>query len=350
MASAPDLTENVELAIGGTRFGGWTGVSVVLALDAISGAFRLSLSTKDDAAGASIAIAPDDRCQLKIGGETVIDGWVDAVSPAIGAQEHGIEVDGRDRTGDLADCSAIHKPGSWTRARLEQISADLVKPFGLKVTVDASTGAPIAKFALQQGETVQAAIERLLRFRGLIAIPSPTGDLVITTPTKAAPVAVLELGVNIKDARGRFDHRERYSDYIVKGQAQGDDDRNGKTVSQIRGEAKDAGVRRYRPLLLVAEDQSDGASAQTRAKYEAGVRAGRSKGVEIVVAGWRVAPGGQLWRPNLRVRVKCAAAGFADDVLLITAVTLTKDEGGSVATLSCAPPEAMAQLAEKEKA
>ncbi|RSU57187.1 phage baseplate assembly protein [Sphingobium yanoikuyae] len=348
MADLPDLSEKVELAIGGKLFGGWTGVSVSLALDAISGAFSLSLATKDDASGAPIAIAPDDRCQLRIAGEVVIDGWVDAVAPSISAQEHRVQVDGRDKTGDLADCSAIYKAGSWSNAKLETIAAALVRPFGISVTAQASTGAAIRKFAIQQGETVQAAIERLLRFRGLIAVASATGDLIITTPATGAPIAALELGINIKSANGRRDHRERFSDYVVKGQAQGDDQRHGKAASQVRGEAKDAGVRRYRPLLIVAEDQADTASAVTRAKFEAGVRAGRSKGVEIVVAGWRVAPKGQLWRPNLRVRVKCAPAGFPDDVLLITAVVLRKDSEGTTATLTCAPPEAMAQLVEKE--
>lgn len=348
--ATPDLSEKVELAIGGRLFGGWTGVTISLALDAISGAFALSLSTRDDAAGAPMAVAPDDRCQLRIGGEAVIDGWVDAVGPSINANEHGIQVDGRDKTGDLADCSAIHKPGSWSNARLETIATELARPFGVAVTAAVSTGAPIRKFALQQGETVQAAIERLLRFRGLIAIASASGDLIITTPSTAAPVATLALGFNIKSANGRFDHRERFSDYIVKGQAQGDDQRSGKAASQVRGEARDAGVRRYRPLLIVAEDQADTASAGTRAKFEAGVRAGRSKGVEIVVAGWRVAPRGQLWRPNMRVRVQCAAAGFPDDILLVTAVVLKKDGEGTTATLTCAPPEAMAQLPEKEAA
>jgi len=345
----PDLTETVELAIGGKRYAGWTEVRVMRALDQMSGSFSLGLSWKDDAAGQPIAIAPDDRCQLKIGGETLIDGWVDAVFPEISPDGHSIRVEGRDKSGDLADCSAIHKPGSWAKAKVEQIAADIAKPFGVAVTAKASTGAAIRKFALQQGETVAAALERLLRFRGLLAVPTATGDLEIITPDTGAPVATLALGVNIKAATGRQDHRERYSDYIVKGQAHGDDERHGKTVSQIKGEAKDAGVRRYRPLLIMAEDQSDGASAATRAKFEAGVRAGRSRGADISVAGWRTAPGGALWRPNRRVRVQCASIHIADEVMLVSAVTFTKSEfDGTVTTLTVCPPEAWTQLPQKE--
>lgn len=344
------LSETVELAIGGRRFGGWTDITVQLALDAVSGAFSLTLASKEEAAGPLMSVEPDDRCKLMIGGETVIDGWVDAVLPGFDSTSHAIAVSGRDRTGDLADCSAIHKPGSWTNARLEEIAAALAAPFGVGVTAQASTGAAIRKFALQQGETVQSAIERLLRFRGLIAVAGASGDLVITTPSTAAPVATLATGVNIKSASGRKDHSERYSDYVVKAQAQGDDQRHGKASSQVRGEAKDSGVRRYRPLLIVAEEQGDGASAQTRARFEAGVRAGRARGVEIIVAGWRIAAGGALWRPNMRARVQCAQAGFADDVLLVTGVALTKDADGTTARLTLAPPEALAQLPPKEAA
>ncbi|WP_303763539.1 phage baseplate assembly protein [Sphingobium yanoikuyae] len=349
MADADIIAEKVELAINGKLYAGWTEVSVTRAIDAMCGAFRLSLSSKDDAAGQLLVIAPDDRCQLKIGGEIVIDGWVDAVSPAIDGESHGITVEGRDKTGDLADCSAIHKPGSWRNVTLEVIASALTKPFGVTVTAKASTGAAIRKFAIQQGETVADAIGRLLRFRGLIAVPTASGDLEITTPDAGAPVATLELGINIKSAEGRADHRERYSDYVVKGQAHGDDERHGKTVSQIKGEAKDSGVRRYRPLLLVAEEQSDGASAGARAKFEAGVRAGRARGAQIKVLGWRVAPGGALWRPNSRVRVRCAEIAMADEVMLVAAVTFSKSDGeGTIATLSIAPPGAFAQLAEKE--
>ena len=350
MADAPAITEKVELSINGKLYAGWTEVSVTLAIDAMCGAFRLTLSSKDDAAGQMLAIAADDRCQLKIGGEVVVDGWVDAVSPSIDEGSHQISVEGRDKTADLIDCSAIHKPGSWRNVKLEVIAAELAKPFGVTVTAKASTGAPIAKFALQQGETVSAALERLLRFRGLMAVPTATGDLQIMTPDAGAPVATLELGINIKSAGGRTDHRERYSDYVVKGQAQGSDEKHGKTVSQIKGEAKDAGVRRYRPLLIMAEEQSDGASAIARAKFEAGVRAGRARSADIRVLGWRVSPGGALWRPNSRVRVRCAPIGMVDEVMLIAAVTFAKSDGeGTVATLSIAPPAAFAQLAEKEK-
>lgn len=350
VAETAKAAEKVELSIGGSLYSGWKSIAIARSLDQVTGTFQLGLAWKGAANDAEFPINPGDRCQVLIAGEPVIDGWIDAVEPSIDGAEHAIGVTGRDRTGDLADCSAIHKPGSWRNVKLEAIAAELAAPFGISVTAKASTGKPIVRFALQQGETVQAAIERLLRFRGLLMAPAPGGNLEIITPDNGAPVATLELGVNVKAVRVRLDGSQRFSDYLIKGQSAGNNEKHGKTVSQIKGTATDAGVTRHRPLLIVAEDQGDGASLATRAKFEAGVRAGKSTSADITVAGWRVSAGGKLWDRNMPVRVKCAAAKLPDQKMLVTAVTYQKDDSGTTATLTVMPPGAWKQLAESERA
>ena len=93
--------------------------------------------------------------------------------------------------------------------------------------------------------------------RGLLVVSTATGDLEIATP------AVHGDAVRIVEGRQPLSlavsHRvdERFSRYIVKGQAAGTDARNGKAASQPSAEASDPGVARYRPLLVTAEDQAD---------------------------------------------------------------------------------------------
>ena len=342
------LAERVELAIGGKLYAGWTDVTIERRLDAMSGQFTLTLASKEKSDAAEFPVHEGDRCEVRIAGEVVINGWVDAVSVSIDSNDHSVTVAGRDRSGDLADCSAMNKPGSWTNAMLEAIAADLASPFGISVTARVSTGAAIRKFALQQGESVQAAIDRLLRFRGLIAVPTATGDIEITTPQDSAPVAVLALGKNIVSIEVSHDSRERFSDYLIKGQAAGSDDASGKTVSAMSGDAQDKGVARYRPLLIVAEEQGTAQSLKTRAAFEAGVRAGRGVTAEVTLLGWRVVPKGALWRPNVQVRVQCGPAQLPDDIMLVSAITLKKGEDGTFAVLTANPPGAWAQLAEPE--
>jgi prophage tail gpP-like protein len=349
VAETAKITETVELSIGGKRYTVWTQVAASRSLDAISGTFNLTLSAKTETGGANVEGKTGDRCKLVLAGTTVVNGWVDAIEISIDANSHSFSVRGRDLTGDLADCSAIHKPGSWRNVRIEAIASELTKPFGVKVIAKASTGAALAKFALQQGETVQAALERLMRFRGLIMVANADGDLEITTPGTGAPVATLELGVNIMSIAASFDDSQRFSDYLIKGQAAGDDHKHGKIVSQIRGEATDAGVMRHRPLLIVAEEQGDGASLSTRAKFEAGVRAGKSKTATVEALGWRPAAGAPIWAPNTLVTVKAADVRLADEKMLVTAVNYTAGDGGTKATLTVMPPGAWKQLAEGGK-
>jgi prophage tail gpP-like protein len=349
VAETAKITETIELSIGGKVYSVWTQVNVTRSLDAISGAFNLTLSGKTETGGVNVEVKPGDRCKVSLGGTVVINGWVDAADVSIDLASHSVSIRGRDLTGDLADCSAIHKPGSWRNARIEAIASELTRPFGVKVTAKTSTGAALAKFALQQGETVQAALERLMRFRGLIMVASADGSLEITTPGTGAPVATLELGVNIKSIAASFDDSQRFSSYLIKGQAPGNDHKHGKTVSQIRGDATDAGVTRYRPMLIVAEEQGDGASLSTRAKFEAGVRAGKSKTATIEALGWRPAAGAPIWAPNTLVKVKAADVRLADETMLVTAVDYSKGEGGTTARLTVMPPGAWKQLAEGGK-
>ncbi|MEO6217768.1 MAG: phage baseplate assembly protein [Sphingomonas sp.] len=347
-AETDKLAEKVELAIGGKLYAGWQSVSITRSLESLSGSFSLSLAYKATTADAELEINAGDKCRVLVGGEPVIDGWVDAVERSISGDDHAITVTGRDRTADLADCSAVHKPGSWSNVKLETIASELAKPFGVSVTAKASTGKPIAKFALQQGETVQAAIERLLRFRGLLMTPTADGNLQIITPDSGAPAATLEHGVNILSGSSKLDDSQRFSDYLIKGQAKGDNHKHGKTVSQIKGDATDPGVTRHRPMLIVAEEQGDGASLAVRAKWEAGVRAGKAVSAEISVLGWRVSAGGKLWAPNLPVRVKSAPLKLADRQMIVTAVSFTKSDSGTTAALTLMPPGAWAQLAAPE--
>ncbi|WP_448660294.1 phage baseplate assembly protein [Sphingomonas sp. CJ99] len=344
---ASRLAEPVALAIGGRLFGGWTSVSITRSIAQITGTFSLTVAQKAAAVDAVFPIDAGAACQVRIGDEVVIDGHVDRVDPSGSPTANEAQVTGRDRTADLADCSAVHRPGSWSNSRIEQIAAELAQPFGIEVRAEASTGAPIRAFALQQGETVQAAIERLLRFRGLLMV-ADQGGLAIVEPSSAAPIATLAYGEQIESWSAFHSQAERYSDYLVKGQARGSDDRNGRTVSQLKGEARDPAVRRYRPLLLIAEDQSDPATIAARARFEAGVRAGRGAGCQVTVPGWRPRVGEPLWRPNTRVRLRHAPAKFPDALMLIESVTFEKGANGTVAQLALVPPEAWTQLAEGE--
>lgn len=341
--------EIVSLAIDGMVYSGWTGVRITRAIDTLSGEFELELVDRERTGAARLDIRAGAACEVRIGDETVITGWVDRVSPQMDAQSHSISVSGRDKAADLIDCSAVAKPGSWTNTALETIAVALAAPFGIRVTAKASTKPTIRRFAIQQGETVQSAIERLCRYRGLLAVSTRNGDVELITPDQGEPVATLIEGANLLMLAAMHDVSDRFSDYILKGQASGSDDLNGKAASAPSATAKDPAIARYRPLVVIGEEQSDIASLEKRAKWEAIVRAARAQEATVHVLGWRQSAGGALWDRNVIAHLK-APSLFMDAPMLVTVAVLAKDERGTVTELRLSPPKAWSQLPVPEDA
>lgn len=123
---------------------------------------------------------------------------MDKVSPAFGPARHEVTVTGRDKTGDLLDCSA--KVGEHLGQRLEAIVAALAKPYGIGVSVITDTGAVFERFAPNVGDSVGECIERLCRQRGVLAWANGLGNVVIGRGTVGRPVATLRRGDNVEDA------------------------------------------------------------------------------------------------------------------------------------------------------
>ena len=348
------MADDIVLLLDGTIYGGWTELTVRRALDTVHGEFDLRLASKERTDAAQWPLRAGAECSILAGSQeagfqTLITGFIDRLSASLTDREHAISISGRDRTADLVDCSAVHKPGSWRNVPLKTIVDDLVKPFGIRAEISGETGPNISRFGLQTGETAWSAIERLLRFRGLIAWAQSDGSLLIGKPAQGAVIARLAEGENLKEMSAEHDVTERFSQYVIKGQASGSDERNGEAVTLVGASARDAAVKRYRPLIIVAEEQADKTSAQKRADWEANTRAARSQPGSVVVQGWRD-PRGQLWRPDTRVEVNAPSVYMAGE-MLVAGVTLNRgNDGGTTTTLELTRPEAWTLLPVPEDA
>ena len=153
-------------------------------------------------------------------------------------------------------------------------------------------------------------------------------------------------GENILSASAEDSTEDRFSEYIIKGQAKGDDDNNGEVVTSQKANSKDGGVKRYRPLVIVSEDQGDIASFKKRAEFEASVRAGRARSASVTVQGWIHA--GAVLRPNQLVMVRDSWLKLNRE-MLISEVDLTLDDSGTRTELKLALPEAYSLLPVSEK-
>ncbi len=152
--------------------------------------------------------------------------------------------------------------------------------------------------------------------------------------------------MNFKRCGATHTWKDRYSQIVVKGQTAGDDESWGASAAQLKSEAKDAEIDRYRPLVVIAEHGVSSTALRDRAQWEINVRMGRGKRGKAVVVGWRTGLNGlegDLWRPNMLVRVISPYMNL-DAEMLIVGCAYTLTEQGTVTELTFALPEAFEQV------
>lgn len=330
---------DIQLHVNERIYSGWKTATVTRSLDAVSGKFELGTVDKWEANAQRWTIFPGNECQLRIDGVPMITGYVDRPSPQYDATSHSIQIIGRDKTGDLVDCSAIVPSNELRGLKLEGIAAAIAKPFGLKVITQVATGAAFPVFAIQPGEGAWEAIERAARQRFMVITTNGLGDLVIADiGTRRAFDSLIE-GQNIKAASATYDHSQRFSEYIVKGQAAVQNDGWEAATANIESRANDQNIKRYRPKIINAEMQVSDGSAGNRAELEAATRAGKSTKISVTVQGWTMS-NGELWPLNSLVRIRSPLLSIDDDMLISEVAFSISDQSGITTKMELARPDA----------
>lgn len=326
----------ILLQIGGMNYGGWTGVSVTRSVETIAGAFDLTCTENVGGEAAQWPIRPNTACKITVAGQTLIDGYVDKVSIDVSADSHGIAVSGRDKTGDLVDCAALHSPAQWRNIKLLDLVKVLAAPFGLDVILETTADTPVAVFKLEPAETAFAAIERACKLRGVLPVQA-RGALVLTHVGTQKAVTPLVYGGNMLSATADFDFSERFSEYTVSGQRAGSDTDHGKQAAHVKEKVADNGISRYRPFAKQADGQATAAVAKRQAEWEKQVREARLTSLSVTVAGW-TQENGKVWDINQLVQVDAAVLGVSGE-LLISAVEYTYNESGEITKMELKRPD-----------
>jgi len=264
-----------------------------------------------------------------LGDETLIDGYIDRLTIVYDGRRHSIKVEGRDRTADLADCSAVHSPDEWHQVGLSELAGILAAPFDVAVAVEPGLdlGRPFERFKIRQGETALEALDRACRQRAVLPVSDGRGDLLLTRSGRH-DMGTLTLGHEPISASAVLSDDERYSRYIVKGQRPANDRFNGPVTTAAVATAEDPNVARHRPLLLLAEEPGDAEILAQRAKWEAATRAGRARSVAVTLRDWR--RDGRLWAPGASVAYSDPFMGLTEAARMIVAkveFTVSHKEG-----------------------
>lgn len=343
---------HVELFISETVFSGWTGVSVRRSLEHLAGSFTLELMIPGQPV--PDRIVPGLPLRLQINGITVITGYLDTVKHKLTATRYQISISGRDKTGDLVDCSAVFKGSQWHGRTLEQIARDLCHPFGIRVlwqVNDAVAAKPFATFTLQLSETVSDALTRAARHRGVLVTSNADGDLVFTQAGNQQ-TDMLVLGKNLLDVDFTDDWRNRYSEYLVKGHGGGGGHRGEAKAAALlaapKGTTDDKAVTRYRPKVILADHKITADGARQRAIREERRAIAKAERVMVTVRGW-FRENGALWDVNLLPRIVASRVNVDRRDLLTCQVEFTLNaKDGEVTRLTLAPRDGFIVPAEPD--
>lgn len=328
----PDVALNVNQQ----NWYGWEEISITRSITQIANEFTLKLTDKWSADSLPRPIAEGDVCSVSIDGQTVITGYIDDVDHSYDAESHSLQVQGRDATGDLVDCSA--PSFSWASRSLLQGAKALCKPFNIPVSAAVNVGKPFASMKSDEGESVFDMIENAARIRAVLLISDGLGGLVITRAGTSRLSGKLELGINVYAGSQKRSARDRFSAYTVKGQTS-DAWTDTASVSAI---ATDKAVKRHRPKVILADNAVDTASCKELAIWHRNIAAAKSQSINYTFLDWYL--DGQLLQPNMLVAVKDHYLKINRDMLIVTVAYIIDDQGLR-AELTLALPDAFALTA-----
>jgi prophage tail gpP-like protein len=332
-------TPTFGLRLGGDLYEGWTEISVTRDLTRMSGEFSLQLSRKT-ATGEIPQVTPGRAAAVEIDGNPILKGWLDVKGGGYDKSRMDLTVTGRDKLGDLIDCAAtVDGPFEYNKMPLDKVVARICKPFGIEVKSDLGTVPIIKRFAIQPGESAFDFIERACRASGVLPVSDGIGGLVLTRPASERSPGALVYGQNILSADVTIDATERHSLYVVKGQAEAaDGGTDAKQMAGAEGRVTDTEVTRYRPKVLVGENQGYSGTLKDRALWERKADRARGTKATYVTQGW-YATAKTLWKPNTLVKVTDPILDINRD-LLITGITFSRGAQGTLTRLELALPEA----------
>lgn len=342
----------VRLLVGGREFGGWKSVRIEAGIERAARSFDLGVTEVwPGSMQARARVNPGDLCELFIGPDRVLTGFVDAAPLSYDGRSNTVQIKGRSLTADLVDCSAINEPGQWRGLPVEAIVSALAQPYGVSVVTQVDTGPVIDDHQIEPGEAVFDSIDKLLKLRQLLASDDADGRLVLLQAGSGGrATAGLQLGVNVLSGQAGRDYSRVFGEYICKGQrAATTDEEWTEDIGEQVASAVQPGLSRRRVLVLKQDGQADNKACQDRVNFERDYRMTRAREISYVVNGWRQSERGPLWLPNLLVRVVDQAVGV-DETMLTAEVAWTLDENGMRTEIKVGPPEGyLSELARPEK-
>jgi prophage tail gpP-like protein len=334
------MDDDLFISVGNQTVTGWTDVRVTRGVERLPSDFQIGLTESYPGEVNEVVIQPGDECQVQIGTDLVVTGYVDRFTPSFDRAGHSIKIAGRGKCQDLVDCSAVWPNGQISGTSALDVASKLAAHYGISVSCDVTDLVAIPQFNIFIGESPYEIIERISRYSQLLVYDRPDGNLVLARGGSLMAAGGLAEGFNVQAATIEYSAEQRFSAYTAFTQSVltfGDAGVSANVIATVN----DVGVKRVRERYIVAEAvQGFRTLAMQRATWEMNRRAGRSAVVSLVTDSWRDLAG-NLWTPNTLVSVSLPHLKLQNEVWLIGEVTYRRSlESGTTAELTIMRPDA----------
>lgn len=365
------MSKSICLYLDGVLYDQWQTGEVERDLKDFAGRFSFTFRDAPRSAdvlpfasmGAIKRLEPQMEAKIMIGRRVVLRGYVETVNPSMSNGQASVQISGRDKTGDLIDCSALADgPAEMASIKLEDVISKIAEPFGLTVKSEVDTGDVFDRYAIDLGETAFSAIEKGTRSRRVLVLSDGVGGIVITRTGKTKAPADLTLPGNVMSCSASFSTQGRHSKTIVRGQseragksrkaaslnpsaapAEDRSEGNGAARDAERkgtvatGTATDNEIKRHRPIVHLARSKADAKAATDEADWRNRTARAQAEEYTHSVKGHTV--NGALWMVNQLVTVSDAWLEVERE-LLISKVKFKESSSGATTDITSCSPEA----------
>jgi prophage tail gpP-like protein len=373
----------ITVKIAGLVFGTVISARIGRDLEQIAGTFELTIVDQARLTRALLAqigrpqpngpVNAGDAISILIDDEPVLTGWIEQPHFAWEAGDITCRIHGRDKTGDLVDCTpAPSLPMEFRGADLLHVANQVCAPFGIPVTADVDIGAPFDRLTRHKHMTVMAFLESAARQRAVLLTSDGIGGLLLTRGGQSRAPAALAIGENAWRVEAEFDWTKRFSDYYVMqdkppvtaaapallidsvpDDTEPEDEADATaptpgTATGSMGHVTDPEITRYRPTVRLTRSQSGMSTLQEQAEWMCRVARGNSTPIHMAVRGFRDGPKAGLWRPNQVTPVWEPYSGQDRD-MLIAGVEFERSATGDITRLRVVGPSAYDRINEADR-
>jgi prophage tail gpP-like protein len=326
--------EVITINVGGMTYSAFTVAQVRAAFNEAARSFRVEVAAELGASATNAIFKTGTKLTIHANGDLLCTGFVDQKQARIDAYKAQITVNGRSNSGDLVDSSAKHDTGQFENKDPMEIGNEVAQGIGAKFTTDQQLE-KLEQYQVNPGESIFRLVEKMANQQGMTVTGTADGNAQITKAGSKRHAGGLIEGHNILSGTSDHNASNRHSEYIVRGQRPFG---HGVDNLQIEAIARDKGVDRHRPIIIIQDEDTTKKRTKTKAKNRKDRAAGHALKATIDTQGFRD-DGGKLWEPGYLVWVQSPFLDIAQD-MLIESVTYMQSEQGSIATIGLTDPRA----------